>query len=137
MRPVVIVVVLPFAQLLVEQVNVVGYAALVQELVELLVVNPMRALDLAIEVWCPRADVDMANVQRLDVPMELRLKLRPVVSLNDVDAEGQPTQDIQPGSRGRDPQGNCADAGANFPRAHRDHDEFGAAAAPGMGFRSC
>lgn len=93
MRPVVIVVVLPFAQLLVEQVNIVGYAALVQELVELLVVSPMRALDLAIEVWCPRTDVDMANVQRLDVPMELRLELRPVVSLNDVNAEGQPTQE--------------------------------------------
>src|SRR5690348_563443 len=54
----------------------------------------MRSLDLAIEVWCPRADIDMANVQRLDVPMELRLKLRPVVSLNDVDAEGQPAQDL-------------------------------------------
>jgi len=94
MGPVVVVVVLPFAQLLVEQVNVVGYPALVEELVELLVVSAMRALNFAIEVRSPRADVDMANVQRLDVPMELRLKLRPVVGLNDVDAEGQPTQDL-------------------------------------------
>ena len=94
MGPVVVVIVLPFAELLVEQVNVVGYAALVEELVELLVVSTMRALNFAIEVRSPRADVDMANVQRLDVPMELRLKLRPVVGLNDVDAEWQPTQDL-------------------------------------------
>ena len=41
MRPMVVVVVLPFAQLLIEQVNVVRYTALLEELVELLVVNPM------------------------------------------------------------------------------------------------
>ena len=46
MRPVVIVIVLPLPQLLVEQVNVVGDTVLVQELVELLVVHAMRALDL-------------------------------------------------------------------------------------------
>ena len=69
---IVVQLVLSFAQLLVEQVNVVGYAALVEELVELPVVNPMEALNLAIEVRCPRSDVDMANVQRLEVPMELR-----------------------------------------------------------------
>ena len=39
MRPVVIVVVLPLAQLLVEQVDVVGDAVLVEQLVELLVVD--------------------------------------------------------------------------------------------------
>lgn len=44
----VVVVVLPFAQLLVEQVNIVGYAAPVQELVELLVVSAMRALSFAL-----------------------------------------------------------------------------------------
>jgi phosphohistidine phosphatase SixA len=37
----VVVVVLPFAQLLVKQVNVVGHAALVEELVELLVIDPV------------------------------------------------------------------------------------------------
>src|ERR1700730_17599770 len=101
MGPVVVVIVLPFAELLVEQVNVVGYAALVEELVELLVVGAMRALNFAIEVRSPRADVDMANVQRLDVAMELRLKLRPVVGLNNVDAEWQPTQDLVDESDGR------------------------------------
>jgi hypothetical protein len=38
---VVIVIVLPLPQLLVEQVNVVSDAVLVQELVKLLVVDPM------------------------------------------------------------------------------------------------
>jgi phosphohistidine phosphatase SixA len=37
----VVVVVLPFAQFVVEQVNVVGHSALVQELVKLLIVDSM------------------------------------------------------------------------------------------------
>ena len=41
MGPVVIVVVLPLPQFLVEQVNVVGDAVLVQELIKLLVVDPV------------------------------------------------------------------------------------------------
>jgi hypothetical protein len=52
-------------------VNVVGDASLVQELVELLVIDPMRALDLAIEVRRSRADVDMPDIQPLQVPVEL------------------------------------------------------------------
>jgi hypothetical protein len=40
-RPVVIVVVLPLAQLLVEEVNVIADAVFVEELIELLVVNPV------------------------------------------------------------------------------------------------
>jgi hypothetical protein len=47
-RPVVIVVVLPFAQLLVEQVDVVRDATVVQQLIELLVVNSVRAFDLPV-----------------------------------------------------------------------------------------
>ena len=71
MGPVVIVVVLPLSQLLVEQVNVVGDAVLVEELVELLVVDPMRPFDLAVEMRRPRPDVDVPNIQRFDVPVEL------------------------------------------------------------------
>jgi hypothetical protein len=44
----VIVVVLPLAQLLVEQVDVIGDAVLVEELVELLVIDTVRAFDLAV-----------------------------------------------------------------------------------------
>jgi hypothetical protein len=40
-RTVVIIVVLPLAQLVVEQVDVIRHAVLVQQLIELLVVDPM------------------------------------------------------------------------------------------------
>jgi hypothetical protein len=44
----VIVVVLPLPQLLVEQMNIVRDAVLVEELTELLIVDAMRALDLPV-----------------------------------------------------------------------------------------
>jgi hypothetical protein len=44
----VIVIVLPLAQLLIEQVDVVGDAVPIEELVELLVIHPVRALDFAV-----------------------------------------------------------------------------------------
>ena len=62
MGSVVVIVILPLPELFVEQVNVIGDAVLVEELVELLVVDPMRPLDLAVEMRCARSDVDMAHV---------------------------------------------------------------------------
>jgi len=44
------VVVLPLAQLLVEQVDVLGDAVLVQELVELLVIDSVGSFDHAVEM---------------------------------------------------------------------------------------
>jgi hypothetical protein len=44
----VIVVLLPLTQFLIEQVDVVGDAVLIEQLVELLIVHTMRALDLAV-----------------------------------------------------------------------------------------
>ena len=41
MRTVIVIVILPLAQFLVEQLNIVRHAALIQELIELSVVNPM------------------------------------------------------------------------------------------------
>jgi hypothetical protein len=70
-------------------VDVVGNAVLVQELVELLVVDTMRAFDFAVQVRGSRPDVDVADIQALDVAMELRLKLRAIVGLNDVNANGR------------------------------------------------
>jgi hypothetical protein len=70
-RPVVIVVVLPLAQLLVEEMNVIVDAVLVQELVELLVVDAVGPLDLAVEVRRPGANVDMADVQAVQVPVKM------------------------------------------------------------------
>ena len=85
----VVVVVLPFAQLVVEQVDIVADAVPVEQLIELLVVDAMRALDLAVEPWRSRLDVHVADVELLQVPMELRLKLGAVVGLNNVHAEGK------------------------------------------------
>ena len=83
----VIVVVRPLAQLLIEQVNVVGNAVLVQELVELLVVDAMRSFDLAVEVGCPRPDVRVTDIALVEVPVEVRLELGAIVRLHDVYAE--------------------------------------------------
>ena len=75
MRAVVIVVVLPLAQLLIEQVNIVGHAITIEQLVELLVVHAMRPLDLPIQVRGARPDMDVPDVSRLEMPVESRLKL--------------------------------------------------------------
>ena len=84
----VIVVVLPLAQLFVEQVKVIADAALVEQLVKLLVIDAMRALDLPVEMRCPRPDVDVADVERLEVPVKLRLELGPIIRLHHVHAKG-------------------------------------------------
>ena len=85
----VIVVVLPF-----EKVDVVGNPVAIQELIELLVIDAMRSFDLAVEMGCPRPDVHVADVARLEVPVEMRLKLRAVVRLDDVHPEGQSPEDL-------------------------------------------
>jgi len=68
---VVIVVVLPFPQLVVEQMDVVADAVPVQELVELLVIDAMRPLHIPIEPRRARANVDVPDVESLQVPVEL------------------------------------------------------------------
>ncbi len=65
MGPVVVVVVLPFAQLLVEEVDIVADAVLVEQLVELLVVDAVRAFDLAVEARRSRPDVDVPDLELL------------------------------------------------------------------------
>ena len=87
-RPVVIVIVLPLFQRLVEQVNVVRNAVLVEELVKLPVIDAVGALDLAVQVWCARPDVDVADVERFEMPTKVRLELGTIVGLNDMDTEG-------------------------------------------------
>jgi hypothetical protein len=68
---VVVVIVLPFSQLLVEEVDVVADAVLVEQLIELLVVDAVRALDLAVQARRPRTDVDVLDVELLQVPARL------------------------------------------------------------------
>src|SRR5262245_36518393 len=94
MRPVVIVIVLPLFELRVEEVNVVGDAVAIQELVELLVVDTMGSFDLAVQVWGPRTDVHMPNVEFLEMPVEMGLEFGTVIGLDDVDAERQAAEDV-------------------------------------------
>jgi hypothetical protein len=84
----VIVVVLPLPYLLVEEVDVVGDAVLVQELVKLLVVDAMRSLHLAVQTRRSWADVDVLDVEALEVPVEVGLKLRAIAGLDDVHSKG-------------------------------------------------
>jgi len=76
---IVIVIVLPLTQLLVEEMDVVADAVLVEELVELLVVHAMRALHLPIEMRGARANVHVPDVEPLEVPVKLRLELSAIV----------------------------------------------------------
>ena len=94
MRPVVIVIVLPLAELVVEQVNVIRDAVLVQELVELLVVDAVRPFDLAVQMRCPRPDVHVADIAFFEMPVEVGLEFGALVGLNGVDAERQPPEDV-------------------------------------------
>jgi hypothetical protein len=48
MGTMIIVIVLPLTQLLVEQMDVVGDSLPIEQLVELLVIHPVRPLDLAV-----------------------------------------------------------------------------------------
>jgi len=64
-RAVVIVVVLPTPAASLEKVNIVGDTVFVEQLIELLVVDPVRPFHLAIEVRRPRPDVDMPNVEAI------------------------------------------------------------------------
>jgi hypothetical protein len=66
---VVVVEVLPFAELVVEHLGVVDHHP-VQQAVELLGVDAMGAFDLAIEPRCSWLDVDMADALVQDVPVE-------------------------------------------------------------------
>ena len=86
----VIVVILPLSQLVVEQVNVVRDAVTVEQLVELLVVDPVRPLDLAVQPGGPRADLRVVDIAFLQVPMKLGLELGPIVGLDDVHPKRQP-----------------------------------------------
>src|SRR5262245_21918521 len=97
----VIVIVLPLTQLLVEQMDVVADAVLVEQLIELLVVNAMRPLDLSIEARRAWADVHVPDVESLEMPVKLRLKLATVVGLHDVHAEWESAEDLVDEQLGR------------------------------------
>jgi hypothetical protein len=62
----IIVVVLPLAKSLIEQVDVVRDAILIEQLVELLVIDAMRALDLPVQVRRLRAISFQAVIDECD-----------------------------------------------------------------------
>jgi len=88
-----IVEVLPLLELEVEQLGVVNHHP-GQHPVELLVVDAVGSLDLAIEPRSRWPDVDVANASIEQVPVKRRLELRTVVGLDLFDPEGQLLEDV-------------------------------------------
>ncbi len=78
----VVVEVLQFAELLVEDLRVVDDHTL-EEPVELLGIDPMRALHLAVEPRCLRFDVFVSNSTVEDMPVERSLELMGPAELDD------------------------------------------------------
>jgi len=97
--PIEVVVVLPLAQFPVEQVDALANRAVFQELVELLVVDSMGPLYLAIESGCSRSNVDVPDVEVFEVPAKFRLKLRTVIRLDDEHPKGQPSHHVVDGRK--------------------------------------
>jgi hypothetical protein len=74
--------------------DVVCDAVGVEQLVKLLIVNPVGAFDLAVEVRGAGPDVDVPDLLVFQMPVELGLELRAVVGLHRQDAERQPAADV-------------------------------------------
>lgn len=85
-----VVELLPYGQLLLE-IDVVG---VVEQLVELELVRQVGSLDLAVEVWTRRLDVDVPDTQVLHVPVESRLELVAIVRANRADPEREALDDV-------------------------------------------
>lgn len=65
-----------------------------QEPVELLGIDPMAALDLAVEPWGGRPDVDVPDPAVEQMPVEGRLELRTIVGLDHFHFEWKPLEDL-------------------------------------------
>jgi hypothetical protein len=89
----VVVEVLPLAELVVEDLGVVDHDPL-EHAVELFGVDAMGALDLAVKPGRPGLDVDMAGALVQDMPVEAGAELDAVVSLDDLNPERQALQHI-------------------------------------------
>ena len=86
MGSIVVVVVLPFAEFVVQDVGVVDHDA-VQKAVELFLIYAVAAFDFAVQAWCGGFDVGMTEALIQDVPLELSLEFSSVVGLDGVDAK--------------------------------------------------
>ena len=90
MRSVEVVERFPGAQLLV-QIDIIRVG---QHLVELLLIRPVRSLDLSVQLGRPGLDVHMPDALVLDVPVEQGLPFMPSVSSYGVDTEGELLDDV-------------------------------------------
>src|SRR5688572_25095066 len=88
----VIVVILPLTEFVVKQVDVIADAILIEQLIKLLVVDAVRALDFAVQPRRSWSDVHVANVLRLEMPVEFGLEFGAVVSLDDEHSKRQATE---------------------------------------------
>ena len=88
-----VVEVLPLLELLVEEAGVVDDDAL-EESVELLLVDPVGSLDFPVQTRRGRADVEVADAAVEKVPVEGSLELGTIVSLDDLDLEGEPFEQV-------------------------------------------
>src|SRR5215471_13766636 len=93
MRAMVIVEVLPFGEFVVEHLGVVDDDAL-EPAVELLAVDPVGPLYLAVQAGCGGLDVDVPDAAVGQVPVERGLELRTVVGLDRLDPERQLIQQV-------------------------------------------
>jgi hypothetical protein len=89
----VVVEVLPFLELVVEELGVVDHDSL-EHPVELLGVDAVGALHLAVEPRGAGLDVAMAGALIQHMPVEACAELDAVVGLDDLDPERQPRQHI-------------------------------------------
>jgi hypothetical protein len=62
--------------------------------VELLVVDAVRALHLAVEASVSRLDVDVPDAPVEDVPVKRRLELSSIVGLDDLHQEAKPLDHV-------------------------------------------
>ena len=85
-----IVEVLPHGQLPV-QIDVIRVG---QQLVELLLIGPVRALHLAVQLRRPWLDVHVPDACVFHVPVEARLPLVPTIGAHGVDPEGELLDDV-------------------------------------------
>jgi hypothetical protein len=85
----VIVVILPLSEFVVEQVDVIADAVLVEQLIKLLVINAVRALDFTVETRRSWSDIHVPDVLRLKMPVEFRLELSTVIGLDYEHSERQ------------------------------------------------
>ncbi len=85
-----IIKLLPLIQFLVQ----VYIVLVTQQLIELLLVGAVGALDLAVELRCPRFDIRMSDTQIFNMPMELRLEFMTTIGSDLLDSKRELGNDV-------------------------------------------